>query len=341
MPTVSAAELRTLTTQALIAAGASAENAGIVADHLVLASLSGVDTHGVALLPDYVAGMHRGGLDGRATPAILQRGACHALVSGNWTFGQVAALFAIRLGIDIAREQGVAVVGLVRSDHIGRLGHFTEVAAEAGCISQIWTSGFSKVTPNAMPHGGRERLLHTNPLSMGFPAGEEPTMMFDFATTALAGRKVDHAERTGEHLPAGCIVDRMGRPTTNPRDYTDGGGHIPFGGHKGYALSMAVEFLGHVLLGSSAYAEAGRGSSPLLVQQAVTFVVLRADLFRSRADYDREADEMERRTRAIPPAEGVAAVQVPGDPERRARAERHSGIPISDADWERLAALPR
>lgn len=342
MPIVMAEDLHTLTREALVAAGASSSNAEVVADHLVLANLSGVDTHGVCQVPRYVDGLQQGRIRGDATPEVMQQGSTHCLVTGHWTFGQVAALFAMERGIQIAHEQGVAAVGLVQCDHIGRLGHFTELAAEAGCVSQVWAGGYSKDVPATMPFGGRERLLHTNPVSMAFPAGDEPTVAFDFATTTLSGVKVDNAQRRGEQVPMGAIVDRMGRPTTDPQDFFDGGGHIPFGGHKGYALSIAVEFLSHVLVGSSAFADSDRGSHPALVQQAVLFLVLRDDLFRPRSDYRREADEMERRTRAILPAEGFTSVQVPGDPERRARAERGvQGIPIEDAIWERLSALPR
>jgi LDH2 family malate/lactate/ureidoglycolate dehydrogenase len=341
MPVKTEAELHAITRDALVAAGASEENAEIVAQHLVLANLSGVDTHGVWHLPGYVDGLHKGLIDGVATPSIIRHGPNMALVTGNWTFGQVAARYAVEQGIELARAHDVAVVGLVQCHHIGRLGHFTEMAADAGFIGQVWAGGYSEEAPVAMPYGGRGRLLHTNPISMGFPAGEEPRMMFDFATTALAGVKVDNAQRRGETLPAGAIVDREGRPTTNPNDFFEGGGHQPFGGHKGYAISMAAEFFGRILTGSSTYADPDR-AGPVLRHQGVTFILVRADLFRLLADYERDADEMERRTRAVPPAAGFAEVLVPGDPEWRSRLERRTnGIPVEDAIWEKIEALPR
>jgi LDH2 family malate/lactate/ureidoglycolate dehydrogenase len=341
MPIKTESELHVVTHDALVAAGASDANAEIVAEHLVLANLSGVDTHGVWHLPGYVDGLHKGLIDGVANPSVIRQGPNMALVTGNWTFGQVAARYAVEQGLELARAHDVAIVGLVQCHHIGRLGHFTEMAAQAGFIGQVWAGGYSEEAPVAMPYGGRGRLLHTNPISMGFPAGEEPRMMFDFATTALAGVKVDNARRRRETLPAGAIVDREGRPTTNPEDFFEGGGHQPFGGHKGYAISMAAEFFGRILTGSSTYADPDR-AGPVLRHQGVTFILVRADLFRPRAEYERDADEMERRTRAVPPAAGFTEVLVPGDPEWRSRIDRRAnGIPVEDAIWEMIEALPR
>lgn len=341
MTTVPEAELRELARDVLVAAGASADNAQITADHLVESNLSGVDTHGVIHLPGYVDDVHAERIDAVAQPAVIQSQATSALVTGNWTFGQVAARYATQVGIELATTRDVGIVGLVQCHHIGRLGHFTEMAAEAGIIAQVWAGGYSEEAPVTMPYGGRGRLLHTNPISIGFPAGSEPRVMFDFATTTLSGVKVDNARRRGESVPAGAIVDKQGLPTTNPEEFYDGGGHVPFGAHKGYAFGYAAELFGRVFLGSNGYAHPRRGG-PVLRSQGVTFIFMRADLFRPMADYAASADELERRTRAIPPAAGVKEVLVPGDPEFRTRIDRRAnGIPIEDQIWERLQALPR
>ena len=341
MPTIPAAELEQSVTAVLVAAGASPSNAAVVADHLVSANLSGVDTHGVWHLAGYVKALHEGLIDGQADPSVLKESPVSALVSGNWTFGHVAAKYATEVGIERALETGVAAIGLVQCHHIGRLGHYPEMAAEQGVLSQVWAGGYSEEAPATMPFGGRARLLHTNPISMGFPAGEEPRMMFDFATTAMSGVKIDEARRHGDRLPPGAIVDKAGQPSTDPNDFYDGGGHIPFGGHKGYGLNMAAEFFGRILTGASNYADPNR-AGPIMRNQGVTFIFIRDDVFTSGADYRARADEMERRTRAIPPAAGIKSVLVPGDPERNSRLARGAaGIPIEDELWAQIQALPR
>lgn len=329
-------ELRELVTKILRSAGANEPNAVAVAQHLVLANLCGVDTHGVCHVAGYVKDIREGLIVPTAWPEVHQETASTALVSGHWTFGQTGARFAMEVAIEKAKAENVAIVSLVQTHHIGRLGHYVEMAAGDGLISMVWAGGYGAENPAAMPYGGRQPLLHTNPIAMGFPAGDEPPMMFDFATTGLAGVKVLTAHNQKQQLPPGYIVDRQGNPTTNPADFYDGGGHLPFGEHKGYAVMMAAEFLGRIFSGADALADPDRGG-PIMRRQGVTLIVFRADLFQTLDDYATRVDELERKTREILPAPGFTEVLVPGDPERRTQATRErDGIPIEDELWHSI-----
>ena len=332
-------ELHQLVKNALLAAGADEQNAEDVAEHLVLANLSGVDTHGIWHLPRYVESSKSGEIVATAHPEILNETATSARVTGNWTYGQAAAKYATEVAITKATESDIAVVGLVQADHIGRLGHYVEMAASEGLIAMVWAGGYSEEEPATVPYGGRETVLHTNPLAMGFPSGDGPRMMFDFATAAVSGVKVLNAQRRDEPLPPNCIVDKDGNPSTDANDFVNGGGHVPFGGHKGYALMMATEFLGRIFTGADAYVDPKHGG-PIMRHQGVTFIAFKADLFQPFSDYADRADEMGRRVRAIPPAPGFDEVLMPGDPEVRTRAIRQrDGIPIAEDVWQSVTEI--
>jgi len=332
-------ELHKIVVKILLAAGADERNANVVAEHLVSANLSGVDTHGVLHLPGYVAAMKAGEIVPTAWPEILNETPTSALITGNWTFGQVAAKYAMEIALAKAEKQNIATVGLVQAHHIGRLGHYAEMAAAKQMISMIWAGGYAEEKPGAVPYGGREAVLHTNPLALGFPAGDESPMIIDYATSAASGVKIVWARERNEPLPPGWIVDKDGNPTTDPNDFFSGGAFLAFGGHKGYALMMAVEFLGRIFTGSDTFAEANRGGV-YMRHQGATMIVLRADIFQPFAEYARRVDEMERRVRAIPAAPGFKEVLVPGDPEVRTRAIRQrEDIPIPDDVWQSLTEL--
>ncbi len=336
MITRTADELHALVKQILLAAGADEGNAEEVAQHLVLSNLSGVDTHGIWPIPLYVAGIKNDEILPAAKPAIMQETATSALVTGNWTFGHVTAKYAMELAISKARTQNMAVVGIVQSHHIGRLGTYVEMAAEENMVGMVWAGGFGQVEPVSVPYGGKRRVLHTNPISIGLPAGEESTMMFDWATTALSGVKIENAYSRREQLPPYSIVDKDGVPTTNPDEFFAGGGHLPFGAHKGYTLMMAAEFLGRIFTGADSYVEAGRGGA-IFLHQGVTMIAIKADLFQPFAEYAERADEMERRVRAVPPAPDFDRVLAPGDMEARTRERRRrDGIPIAEDIWQSL-----
>lgn len=334
-----AKELHDAAVRILMAAGADRPNAARVADGLVSANLSGVDPHGVFHLPGYVVDIRDGFIVPDARPAILSETPATALVTGNWTFGFVAAKFALDTAIRKALGTGIAIVGIVQCTHIGRVGEYAEMAAAKGMVSYTWAGGYSEEQQTTVPYGGRSKVLHTNPLSIGFPAGEEPPLIMDFATTGMSGSKVVVAKNRGEQVPPGNIVDRDGTPTTSPEDFFAGGAHLPFGGHKGYAIMLAVEYLGRILTGSDDHAEAHRGGI-YNRHQGITIVVHKADLFSLPDRVAERADEMARRLRAVPSAPGFDEVLVPGDLEARTRAVRQrDGIPMPDDTWDVLTEL--
>jgi LDH2 family malate/lactate/ureidoglycolate dehydrogenase len=336
---VSSAEVSKLVTDIFLHEGASLSNAECVAEHLVSANLSGVDSHGVWHVPGYVAAIRRKEIVPGASPAVLTESPASLLVTGHWTFGQVATEYALDLVLKKAQHAGIAVASIVQAYHVGRLGDYAETAAEHGMIAMVWAAGLAEVRPAVVPYGGSKRVFGTNPLAMGFPAGKQPRVMFDFATSAAAGVKVINAHRHGTSVPEGWIVDKNGNPTTDPRAWADGGGAVPFGGHKGYALMVATEILGHVFAGSDAHVETGRGG-PDFDHHAATVIVLKPDLFQPIQNYRDTMDKMVERIRAVPPAPSFKEVLVPGDPEVRARAVRQrEGIPIPDDLWKQLTEL--
>lgn len=337
MPTIAVEQLRDLSEAVFQAAGASPTNAARVTAAMLSANLAGHDSHGVQHIPHYVGAIEQGVLDPRAEPAVLSETPATALVTGNWTFGHVGAAFATRLAIAKARPHHIAAVSLVQSHHIGRLGEYAEMGLAEGMIVII-LAGFGHKHPNVAPFGGRQALLATNPLAIGLPAGAEPGMVLDFATSAIAAGKVSVAGAKGEQLPPGILIDREGRPTTDPAALAAGGALLPFGGHKGFALALAIELLGRVLAGGEAHAVPGRGD---IYEESGTLVIaLDPATFRPAADYDAAAADLLRRTRATPPATGVDAVMVPGEPERRTRATREpGGIPLPAATWQAIGEV--
>lgn len=302
-----------------------------VAEALVDANLAGHDSHGVIRIPQYVDAIRDGEVVPGATPTISRDTAVSALVDGGWGFGQVTALRATDLAIEKAKRTGIAAVGAVRCNHIGRVGEYPERAARAGVIAFVVAGGFGGRGGRAAPFGGREGILGTNPMAFGIPSASEAPMLVDFATTAVAAGKIQVARAKGASLPPGSILDKDGNPSTNAEDFYQGGVMLPFGGHKGYALSMVVEMMGRVLTGADDYAEGGRGGA-VYGRSGTLVVAIDPGLFRDRDTFATGVSETIGRVKAVPPAPGFTEVLVPGEPEERARAERTaSGVYVEDA----------
>jgi LDH2 family malate/lactate/ureidoglycolate dehydrogenase len=330
-------ELHDLVQAILAAAGASEAHAETVAEHLVAAEVAGVETHGLRPIWVYFRDIRNGQLLPAAPPEILKETDSSALISGGWTFGHVAAKYGMEVAIEKASASNIAIVSLVQLHHIGRVGHYAEMAAKAGMVGIITGAGYCRPAGRTAPYGGREKILDTNPISMGFPNPEEPDqrpVLLDYATTFRAQGALYLAQLRGQELPPGFVIDRDGNPSTDPNELDNGGAMLPFGTYKGYALMMAVEYLARICSGSDDHIEAQHGSD-MFRHQGVTMIVFKADLFRSMEEYAQSAREMSRTARAVAPAPGFDAVRMPGDPEADARAERlQEGIPVADDIWQ-------
>lgn len=340
---LSAAALRATATRIFQAVGAPDDIAARVAQSLVDANLAGHDSHGVIRIPSYVRAVRSGEVLPKASPELLQETEVSALVDGGWAFGQITAERATQVAIDKARQRGIAVVAAVRCNHIGRLGEWAEMGAAQGMVVFIAAGGLAGRRAQVAPFGGRRGVLGTNPLAFGFPGGsdEYPSVLADFATSAVAAGKISVARAKNVPLPPGSIQDAEGRPSTRAEDYVNGGTLLPFGGHKGYALGVVVELLGRVMTGSDDFAEEGRGGD-VYGRSGTLVVALDPGLFRDRADYARDVETTLRGIKAIPPAPGFEEVLLPGEPERRARVAREQqGVAVEEPTIEAIREVAR
>lgn len=321
-------EWRGISQAILTAAGTPNDIAEVVTDHLVSASLSGHDSHGVMRIPFYLDQIKRQIIVPDARPEIAQETATSALIDGQFGFGHVMAKVATEVTIAKAQQEGVAATGVVGHNHIGRLGEYSERAADEGVILIITVGGAS---PAMIPYGGRRGALDSNPLSIGCPAGSRPRFLLDFSCGTVATGKIHLAKAAGESLPPGCIVDKDGNPSTNPQDKFDGGAHIPFGGHKGSALAIAMALLASPLVG------ADRQPRVDGLVFGCFMLGVNVGLFRPRDEYEQAVDALLGKIKATPPAAGFDEVLAPGEPEWRTRQVRaREGISVADRTWAEI-----
>ena len=321
------------------AEGVSEEEARIVAAHQIKANLVGHDSHGVIHIHDYVERIHRGHIMPGAPFEVMADTPTTARVNGHWGFGFVVTERAMGMAIEKARASNVAAITILYQSHIGRLGDYATMAAEAGMIGLITAD--SGAGPKAVaPFGGRERRLGTNPICIALPSDLEGTVLLDMATSAVAGGKIRLAQSRGESIPSSWVIDKDGNPTTNPDDYYQGGAILPVGadqGHKGYGLSFIVETLAAILPGL------GFGIDPQARHNDGCFLaVFNVEAFRPLAQFKREVREFAEFVKDTPPAKGFSEVLYPGEIEwRTEKRRRGEGIEVEDDTWEQISALIR
>jgi uncharacterized oxidoreductase len=318
---LSAPYLHALTRRLFEAAGAPSAIAHTVAGILVGSNLAGHDSHGVLRVPAYLRMIETGSLQPAAEPQVVQEGPGRLMIDGQNGFGHYTAQRAMTLAIEKARQGSMCAVSFTRVGHIGRLGEYAEMAARAGCVGLIAVGGGSKRDLNrVVAHGGGAGVLGTNPIAIGAPTGDEVPFVLDFATSVMAEGKVQVARSKGVPMPEGVILDRRGQPSTNPQDFYDGGYLLPFAGHKGYALSLAVCLLAG-LAGNFDPVYAGISGGYMQVINIEAFLPL--------AIYQHNVRAFLNGIKSMPAAPGFSEILVPGDFEARNRRQRLAeGVPV-------------
>ncbi len=330
--------LREFSVRVFRACGCPEEDARLAADVLATADLRGIDTHGVARLPQYHEMFERGWINPRPDVRVVRETPSTATVDGDNGLGLVVGPRANAVAMDKAEAVGSGSVAVGNSNHFG-IGEYYPLQ---GLPRDLIVWAMTNSPPQVAPLWGAEKVLGTNPMAIAFPAGEEPPVVIDITTSAMAFGKVEHAARKGEPIPEGCAVDRDGRMTTDPREMLNGGALLPLGGdfqhggHKGYCLAAMVDMLSAVLSGANwgPYPPpfpANIPAPPRYVGKGVGhfFLALRVDAFIDPAEFRRQADDWIRTVRGSRPAVGTPGPVIPGDPNRRAQEERSvHGVPV-------------
>jgi LDH2 family malate/lactate/ureidoglycolate dehydrogenase len=321
--------LTELVRRLLVAAGATTDEAAVVAEHVVDAEARENRSQGLIRIPPYVQWARAGTIVSGASVTVERDSGSVLVVDGHDGWGHVSAMRAMDLCVDRAAATGACFAVVRRANHIGRLGYFVERAAARGCIGVISCSG-NPSSGWVAPWGGTEPLFGTNPIAIGFPRGDGPPVVVDVSRTQGARGNVLLAQKTGRQLPDGWAFDAKGNPTRDPMKALPPHGTLaPLGGHKGYALAIAVEVLCGVLAGMWP------------PETSCNFVgALRVDAFLPRDIYDQSLAGLIARVKSVPPRPGAPEVRLPGEGSALRRAAGlKAGVTVAAELWNEIVAL--
>ena len=311
--------------------GVPSDQAATGSDTLVMSDLRGVETHGVSNgLRRYVAQYNDGTLNPRPSWRIIKEGPGTATIDGDGGLGVILGPKFMEIAIEKAAAVGTGMVSVHNIGHTGAIGHFALQATEADMLGRVTTGGASGGT---LPPFGAEPRLGTNPFAFAAPADEEPPLLFDAATTPIAGNKVRLAHRVGATMLPGWIADLDGNPIMEETPVPELGQFyfLPLGGtremgaHKGFGFSLLTVVLGPMLAGIDATQASGH-----------SFTAHNVAAFTDVETFKSNMDKMLRSLRDTKPAEGHERVFYPGLPEHEEEIDRRAnGIPLHQevVDW--------
>jgi L-2-hydroxycarboxylate dehydrogenase (NAD+) len=337
---ISAADLTAFVARAFIAAGLPQADAQTIADLLVEADLRGSDTHGVIRLPLYVRRLRAGGINAKPNIRAISDRASVALLDGDNGMGHLVMRRAAQLAIEKAKGSGIGWVGARMSNHAGPAALYVTLPLEHDMIGLYFAVGSNNHLP---PWGGSESLLGTNPLAVAVPALQEPAIVLDMAPTVAAYGKVRLKAQRGEPMPVGWMIDREGKPLTDPKR-ADEGHLLPIGDYKGYGLSLIIALVAGALNRAAVgrdvidfVKETGKATN---TGQAI--MALSIEAFLPPTEFKRAVDDLIRDLRQSQRLPGVERIWLPGEQSHAKRLDRRAhGIPMPKPLSESLDNVAR
>ena len=324
---VPARKLEAFTARAFEAVGISPAEAQSIAALMVRADLQGSEGHGVFRLPQYIRRIQGGAVNIKPAIRVEREAAGMALVNGDNGMGHLVMRFASEKAIEKAKSAGVAWVGVKWSNHAGPASLYASMPLAHDMVGLYLAVGNANHLP---PWGGLDMLLSTNPIAVAVPAGEEPPIILDMATTVAAYGKVKTKAQRGEPMPEGWMMDREGRPLTDPRRANDGF-LLPIGGYKGYGLALIFGLLAGTLNGAAMGKDVvdfnADDTTPTNTGHVI--VAINVEAFQPVAEFKNNVDALIRDIRASKRLPGVDRIRLPGEASHAARADRlKNGIPL-------------
>ena len=327
----SAHHLEEFTKNIFLAIGAPIEDAIQAAKVLISADLRGVDSHGVARLSGYVRLWEKKRLNASPDIKVVHETPGTAVIDGDLGAGLVVAPRAMKVAIEKAKNVGSGWVAIRNSNHFGIAGYHSMIALEHDMIGFSMTNA----SPLVAPTFSKSKFLGTNPISVSIPAGKQPPIVIDMATTSVANGKLEVLQRKNLSMPEGWAQDAEGNKTTDASILKKGGAMLPLGSdrvhgsHKGYCLSSWVDIFSAVLSGANygpwvppfvAYVDPISES----VGKGIGHFVgaWRIDAFRKAEEFKEHMDNWILKFRSATPVEGEEKILIPGDPEREMTEQR-------------------
>jgi len=324
---ISPQKLEAFVASAFVAVGISKTEAQSIAELMVRADTQGSEGHGVFRLPQYIRRIKGGAVNLKPKIRMVREAAGMGLVDGDNGMGHLVMRYATEKAIEKARGAGVAWVGVRMSNHAGPASLYAGMLLEHDMVGLYLAVGNANHLP---PWGGLDMLLSTNPIAVAVPAHAEPAIVLDMATTVAAYGKVKTKGQRGEMMPEGWMMDRAGRPLTDPR-HANEGFLLPIGGYKGYGLALVIGILAGTLNGAAMGKDVVdfNADDTSVTNTGHVIVAVNVEAFQPVAEFKRQMDTLIRDLRESRRLPGVDRIRLPGEGSHAARADRaKNGIPL-------------
>lgn len=325
---LSAAEARTFIAKVFEGLGMPTTDAALCADLMVRTDLSGADGHGVFRLLQYSQRIKSGGINLLPQMKLVNDAPSIGLLDGDNAMGHLVMHRCAQLAIEKARATGIGWLGCCYGNHAGAGSTYANLISEAGLVGIYMAVGSAN---HMAPWGGMDPLLSTNPIAISVPTRNPKTpVVLDMATTVAAYGKVKMKALAGEQMPVGWMIDKQGKPLTDPRRSSEGT-LLPIGDYKGYGLSLMIA----LLAGSMNSAAVGSSlvdfndDARAVTNTGQTIIAVNPEFLGGAEHFMQSTEQLIGEIKSSRPLPNVTTIRTPGDGAAQTHAKRSlDGIPI-------------
>lgn len=319
------------------AAGSNLREAILVAQNLVMANLSGHDSHGAVMLPQYLIAVREERLKINQSAQLVGDNGPLVTVDGRMGYGQVVGHEAIEIAIRRAKSHGVCILALRNCHHIGRIGHWGEQCAAADLISSHYVNVVNR-PPLVAPFNGADARFSTNPYCAAIPGPNGEPILLDMASSKIAMGKVRVAMNKGQEVEPNTLITCNGTPTNDPKVMwaSPTGAILPFGDHKGYGLAVVTELMAGAITGGGTLRDQNWGNNT--ITNNMLSILFDPDKLNNNSTWRNEVRAFIEWVKGSPSIDGRNTVLVAGEPELISRKKRAKAIPLDRNSWQQIVS---
>ena len=289
------------------------------------ASLRGVDSHGIRLLPHYLNSVINGRKNGKPNFKIKKKYPAVASLDADNAFGIAAGYRAVNLGTNLANKYGISSIAVYNSSHPGALASIVLDSAKKGFLTLAFTHADSLMKT----FNGRKPYFGTNPICFAVPRekNKDPYCL-DMATSKISWNKLLKYRDANKKLPKGVAADLKGNETRNASKAFS---LLPIGSYKGYGLASMVEILCGILTGMNF----GKSIPPMFTADLSNkrklgqfYIFIKSDICISNKKFITRMTELYNEIKSDPKIPNKE-IMLPNDPEINfSKIRKKEGIPL-------------
>lgn len=284
------------------------DQANRIADYLIWAEMSGIETQGIIKL---IGTTPLQNVKPTGEIKIDRDTKISQLIDAGAYPAPLVSQQAADVVIEKAKDHGFGIVAVHNTfSSNGAQAFYAERIAKEDLIGIV----LARAPASFAPFDSIDPLFGTNPIGFAFPTKEDP-LVFDMSTAAMTWYGLVLAKARGEKIPENMAIDKDGNLTTDPVEAMNGALLSFDRSYKGSGIGMVAEILGGPLASAAFCSYKDEDSWGSL------FIAIDPELLVDVEKFKSDCSELIIKVKSSRTKPGVDEIRLPGERAKTAYKE--------------------